>query len=140
MKRFLLVLFALTVLASQDSFATNYELDEAAYEQLFEDATELEIQDYSCIQGQEENALGYVSDIARGDDLHALAAIAGIGELVLGLWFLPIHRIILGTSTGTIVGYVLTCGGCGLITLVDVILLLVNNDGRYVEVPRFIMW
>ena len=77
----------------------------------------------------------------RQASLHVWAAIAGAAELLTGLVFLPIHRIILGTSPTTIVGYVLTCGGCGVITLIDTVLLIVySRDERYVGSSRFIMW
>ena len=42
------------------------------------------------------------------------------------------------------VGYILTCGGCGIVATVDWIVLLIgliNNDiSKYVNNPKFFMW
>jgi TM2 domain-containing membrane protein YozV len=57
---------------------------------------------------------------------------------------LGIHRWYLGTSTGTKIGYCLTLGGCGIVALVDWIVLLIgaiNDDiGKYEDNPSFFMW
>ena len=57
---------------------------------------------------------------------------------------LGIHRLYLGTETLTFIGYLLTCGGCGIVSFVDWIVLLiglVNDDiGKYVDNPKFFMW
>ncbi len=62
-------------------------------------------------------------------------------------WFLGplgIHRAYLGTSTGTIVAYIITLGGCGIVAFVDWVMLLiglVNDDiSKYVDNPSFFMW
>ncbi|MFP4287973.1 MAG: TM2 domain-containing protein [Bacteroidales bacterium] len=60
------------------------------------------------------------------------------------LGYLGIHRAYLGTSTGTIVGYILTLGGCGIIATIDWVMLLIgliNDDiSQYVDNPKFFMW
>jgi TM2 domain-containing membrane protein YozV len=57
---------------------------------------------------------------------------------------LGIHRFYMGTKTMTGIGYILTCGGLGIVSLVDWILLLVgviNDDiDKYVDNPKFFMW
>lgn len=62
-------------------------------------------------------------------------------------WFigpLGIHRAYLGTSTGTIIGYILTLGGCGIVAFVDWVVLLIgmiNDDiSKYIDNPKFFMW
>jgi TM2 domain-containing membrane protein YozV len=63
-------------------------------------------------------------------------------------WFLGplgIHRFYMGTATLTGVGYILTLGGCGIVALVDWVVLLialVQNDGisKYEDNPKFFMW
>ena len=59
------------------------------------------------------------------------------------LGYLGIHRLYLGTKTLTWVGYILTCGGIfGVVPLIDLIVLIVNNDdiSPYVNNPKFFMW
>ncbi len=57
---------------------------------------------------------------------------------------LGIHRFYLGTKTMTGVGYILTCGGLGIVTFVDWIVLLIgvieDDVKKYVDNPRFFMW
>lgn len=57
---------------------------------------------------------------------------------------LGIHRAYLGTSAGVIVGYILTCGGCGILQTVDFIVLLMGAiDGdvsKYENNKKFFMW
>ncbi|HEX5001121.1 MAG TPA: TM2 domain-containing protein [Bacteroidia bacterium] len=64
--------------------------------------------------------------------------------LAFFLGFLGIHRFYLGTKTMTGVGYILTCGGLGIVAFVDWILLLIgtiNDDiDKYVDNPKFFMW
>lgn len=63
-------------------------------------------------------------------------------------WFfgyLGIHRLYLGTSTGTFIGYILTCGGLGIVQFVDWIVLLIaliedSDISKYVDNPKFFMW
>ncbi len=55
------------------------------------------------------------------------------------------HRLYLGTKTVNFILYVVTAGGCGIITLVDWIqLLMVVIDDKpltpYINNPNFIMW
>ncbi len=50
----------------------------------------------------------------------------------------------MGTATLTGVGYILTLGGCGIVQLVDWVVLLIgaaNNDiGKYEDNTKFFMW
>ncbi|MBL6963598.1 MAG: TM2 domain-containing protein [Bacteroidetes bacterium] len=54
------------------------------------------------------------------------------------------HRIYLGSKTGTIILYVCTGGGCGIVTTVDAIVLLIgaiNEDiSKFIDNDKFIMW
>jgi TM2 domain-containing membrane protein YozV len=62
----------------------------------------------------------------------------------LGVGVLGIHRLYLGTETGTFLAYLFTLGGCGVISLVDFIVLVVGlieeDISQYVDNPKFIMW
>lgn len=57
---------------------------------------------------------------------------------------LGIHRFYLGTATLTGIGYILTCGGCGVVVTVDFFLLLIgaikNDIGKYEDNTKFFMW
>ena len=62
-------------------------------------------------------------------------------------WFLGplgIHRAYLGTTTGVIIGYILTLGGCGIVAFVDWIVLLIGlieeDISKYIDNPKFFMW
>jgi hypothetical protein len=54
------------------------------------------------------------------------------------------HRIYLGTKTGTWILYICTGGGCGIVTSVDAIVLLIgaiNEDiDKYIDNDKFLMW
>ena len=70
-----------------------------------------------------------------------LAAGMAFGEFLLAFWWAPIHRIYLGSSTGAYIGYFLTCGGCGVLPIVDGFLLLTSkNPERFINNPKLIMW
>lgn len=57
---------------------------------------------------------------------------------------LGIHRFYMGTAVLTGVGYILTLGGCGIVSLVDWVVLLIgaaNNDiSKYEDNTKFFMW
>jgi TM2 domain-containing membrane protein YozV len=55
---------------------------------------------------------------------------------------LGIHRIYLGTATMTWVGYILTCGGCGILPTIDfwVMVFNYNNIDKFVDNDKFFMW
>ncbi|OWY19836.1 TM2 domain-containing protein [Sphingobacteriales bacterium UPWRP_1] len=62
-------------------------------------------------------------------------------------WFLGslgIHRFYLGTKTLTGIGYILTCGGFGIVALVDWVMLLIglidDDISKYIDNPKFFMW
>jgi TM2 domain-containing membrane protein YozV len=65
--------------------------------------------------------------------------------LAFFLGSLGIHRFYMGTATLTGVGYILTLGGCGIVSLVDwVVLLIAAIDNKsisdYIDNPKFFMW
>ncbi|MFN4083031.1 MAG: TM2 domain-containing protein [Bacteroidia bacterium] len=75
-----------------------------------------------------------------------LAAAVYIIPRIINLPFIVagMHRIYLGTKTWTWVGYILTCGGCGIVQLVDTVLLLIGaikgDVSKYEDNPKFFMW
>lgn len=131
-------IFALAGLFLSQASANSYQLDDAAVDQMFAQA---EVVDFFAVETMAPLAeSGYSSNaqfVAEKDPLVAFL-------LSWFLGYLGIHRAYLGTSTGTIVGYILTLGGCGIVATIDWIMLLiglVNNDiSQYIDNPKFFMW
>jgi len=54
---------------------------------------------------------------------------------------LGVHRFYLGTSVPTMVAYVITLGGFGIVTVIDVIQLIIAKDiSPFIDNPDFFMW
>ncbi len=57
---------------------------------------------------------------------------------------LGVHRFYMGTAVLTGVGYILTFGGCGIVVLIDWIVLLIgaasNDISKYEDNTKFFMW
>ena len=55
-----------------------------------------------------------------------------------------VHRFYMGTAVLTGVGYILTGGGCGVVVLIDWIVLLIGAAGgdisKYEDNTKFFMW
>ena len=143
MKRVFLTVF-LGLLLSLPSFADGgspYELNEAEVEGFFANAEEVSIQELLTMkeQGVSGNNLTFVKQ--SSEKSQKMAGVMAGTQLLALLWFLPIHRAYLGTSGYTIAGYVLTFGGCGVITLIDAIVLLSEPDeGQFVNNRQYFMW
>ncbi len=136
--------FAL-LLCGTSSFAetSEYFVNDAAIEQALEGG----IQIMSDITNEKlADAMAAAQGIQGQAKISAdkSEAVAFILSWVVGV--LGIHRIYMGTSTGVVVGYILTCGGLGIVALVDWIVLLialVDDDktiDKYVGSKRFFMW
>ncbi len=127
---FLLSLFLLPLGAKAES----YRIDQNKIDASFAAASEMSILsvfDMSGLQGP--------TQILDDKD----PAMAFILATVLG--YLGIHRLYLGTEPVVIILYIITAGGCGIITLVDWIMLLMvllddKDLGPYIDNPSFIMW
>ncbi len=127
------VLGVFTVQASSNA----YYLDDASVDAMFAKA---ELVDFNAVSTMAPLAeTGYANQmfVQEKDPLVAFL-------LSWFLGYLGIHRAYLGTSTGTIVGYILTLGGCGIVATIDWIMLLIgvmNNDiSQYIDNPKFFMW
>lgn len=117
--------------------ANSYHLDNAAVDQMFANA---EVVEFNAVESFAPLATaGYEGQafLQEKDPVVAFLLSWFVG-------YLGIHRAYLGTSTGTIVGYILTLGGCGIVVTIDWIMLLVgliNDDiSKYVDNPKFFMW
>jgi len=137
-KLFTLVLLVLFAATSVFAGAAQYRLDHSAVDDMFARA---EVVDFLA-----PNAMAPFTDMSG--TTHAFISqdksptIAFVLAWALG--YLGIHRAYLGTSTGTIIAYILTLGGCGIVALVDWVVLLIgliNDDiSQYVDNPKFFMW
>ena len=132
--------------ASTDKYRVNDEQIEALINSSSEfDKSALGFEDASCVQKDASFMAGDNQYIAGGIALAQVFLAWGIGIATLGIGILfcavPIHRIYLGTNAGVVIGYVLTCGGCGWITLIDgIVLMASSNPGKYGGSHKWFMW
>lgn len=128
----------LMVIASTSSVkAENYVINDAAVEAAFTSAT-AEPMSVDFINTAITNIPTEQAKVTGGSNAWVAFALCwAIGSL-------GIHRFYLGTATLTGVGYILTCGGCGVVVTVDWVLLLIgaikNDIGKYEDNTKFFMW
>ncbi len=137
-KFFALVAFAMFFVFSANAAENQYKLDNASIDALFASAQQVSLDEVS--------SLSPLADFASSSNTQISDEKEPVIAFILA-WFLGplgIHRAYLGTSTGTIIAYILTLGGCGIVVFVDWVVLLIgmiNNDiSRYVDNPKFFMW
>jgi TM2 domain-containing membrane protein YozV len=130
-----LTVFALGSVNLQAMETDNFFIDDSSVELLFEQAKE-EVtikQDFFSVYDFTKQ-----EKISGGDN----PIIAFVLAWFIG--FLGIHRAYMGTNAAVVIGYILTIGGCGIVVLVDWIVLLIgviNNDiSKYVDNTKFFMW
>lgn len=140
MKKFFIFLaLSVFVFSAVQVQATNYRIDVAEVDAMFNEATEYEMK--SIMQMDLVSIAGATSSAE-----HQLSAKKPMTAFLLCtfLGYLGIHRYYLGTKPLVIVGYILTAGGCGIIVTVDWVVLLmgvINDDIRkYVNNDKFFMW
>ncbi len=126
----MLCLFLIPVGANAES----YRIDQSKIDASFAAATEMSILSVFDMSGMQ-------SPNQVLDDKDPVMAF--ILASVLG--YLGIHRLYLGTEPIVIILYIVTAGGCGIIALVDWIMLLMvlldeKDMGPYIDNPKFIMW
>lgn len=130
MKKFFAVIVALFAVVAVAN-AANYSVDEAAIDGLFTEAV------------MEAPAAPAAALPAIGGDPQITNIIALVVDMV-GLGFIGIHRLILGTQPINCLWYFLTFGGIfGIIPLIDWIMILIdliNGSASYLDNPAFIMW
>ncbi len=132
MKKVFVITLLMVCVASVSSFASTseYRIDDAAVEAVFE--TSINILSADAM-------LDLNSTNATLEEKNVWIAV--LLDFFLG--GLAIHRVYLGGSAVLIVGYLLTCGGIfGLIPLIDLIVLVINNNdiSKYVDNDAFFMW
>lgn len=131
--------FAVAPNTAKASTVSAYAVNDEAIETLFQSGVQV-------LSLADESAT--MLDIAGISNTETVQA-SGKNPLVAFLlsWFLGylgIHRAYLGTATGVIVGYILTCGGLGIVATIDWIVLLIgvidNDISRYENNKKFFMW
>lgn len=144
MKKLFAFVFCFAVLLVSKSHATTaeYFVDAQAIEETLNSGEQLDITN-------PEQATSALENLMAGNDATKIMAgdkkpvVAFILAWVVG--FLGIHRAYLGTAGGVIVGYILTCGGLGIVALIDWIVLLLEvieekNFDKYVDNKKFFMF
>lgn len=133
-----IVFLGLFGVAAANAESAAYHLDHAAVDQMFEQAEQA---DYLAMNtlAPFAGASTATQSFYQSDKNPAVAFV-----LAWFVGYLGIHRAYLGTSTGTIVAYILTLGGCGIVAFVDWVVLLIgllNDDiNQYIDNPKFFMW
>ncbi|CCH57261.1 TM2 domain containing protein [Fibrisoma limi BUZ 3] len=117
-----------------------YTIDDQQVEQLMAQSTDVSYTVVETTLAQSQQMAAKMTGTAR-----VQADKEFVPALLLNLFLggLGIHRLYLGTETLTWVGYILTCGGIfGIVPLVDLIVLIINNDNisKFVDNPKFFMW
>jgi TM2 domain-containing membrane protein YozV len=144
MKKLFALVFCFAVLLVSKSHATTaeYFVDAQAIEQTLNAGDQLDVANVEQAATALESLMGDSNStkIMAGDKKPVVAFI-----LAWVVGFLGIHRAYLGTSGGVIVGYILTCGGLGIVALIDWIVLLLEvieekNFDKYVNSKKFFMF
>ena len=143
---YLLSIVAFFIIKSNTANATTYKLNDTKIDQLFSSSTEL------ILNESNETNIGDSFGFLLGENLkpaednkQKVAGAIAIASVVLAVGFIfPIHRFVIGTggeSFKIFALYCITFGGCGVITLVDGIILVLDETGtKYLNNNKFIMW
>lgn len=139
---FFLIACVFTTTAINASIA-QFKVNDAQIDQIFDNSQELNSTaaaqfDFNPASSNELGASSNMTKVA-GDKNPVVAFILA--------WFLGtlgVHRFYLGTKALTGVGYILTCGGFGIVAFVDWVMLLIglidDDISKYVDNPKFFMW
>jgi TM2 domain-containing membrane protein YozV len=120
---------------------SEYVLNEATVEQLFDASEDVTFQ----ISGGLTADYFKPEQVSGDDNKQLIAGIVALASWITGIGaIIPIHRFILGTDGKgfkIFCMYFCTLSGCGFILLVDGILLVMNGEGdKYINNSKFIMW
>lgn len=123
---------------------SNYHLNEELIETAFTQSEDITMA-VSIFTNSNNHLTNFSIPQPADDNTQIYAAIAGAFGLLLGIGVLiPVHRLILGTNGhfGKVCAlYCITLSGCGIITLIDIFMMLVDDTkSKYINNPKFIMW
>ena len=138
MKKFLIAFaFLVGTAATTMANTSNYYADNAAVDQVFQNASEVSLSAYDFnAMNTESSATATVSEKNAVVAWAICWVVGGFG----------IHRHYLGTSSNMWALYFFTCGGIfGIVTTVDWFVLLIDgvvnkNIDKYVDNEKFFMW
>lgn len=138
MRKTLTLVGVLLISFSLNSFAGNYKLDQSKINAMMSDAQEVVA--FSTFNLSSFNSIPGNDAVLTEKD----PTVAFVLSLVVG--YLGVHRLYLGTEPVTLIVYLITGGGCGIITLIDTIMLLMVliDDEKvltpYIDNPEILMW
>ena len=140
MKKIILFFALICLLVVNSISASNYKLNDNEIDAMFDEATELQISDFSLNNIREINSGDIISISDEKEPL-----IAWLCTYTAAFGICGIHRLYLGTEAITFVAYLITGGGCGIVQFVDWIVLLIeviepDKFDKYVDNPKFFMW
>lgn len=140
---FLLTLLSISIVSV--SFAGNYRLNDSKIEAAFEHSIDISNDQTVASFFNSSASEASVMMSEGGMDKQTLAAIVAFAEWFLGVGILiPIHRLVLGcggSEIKVVALYCITLGGCGLLPLIDGIMLIIDAGGtRYIDNPKYLMW
>lgn len=145
MKELFALVFCFAVLLVTKSHATTaeYFIDAVSVEQTLNSGDQLDVANVEQAATALESLMGQGNEMTKVMAGDKKPVVAFILAWVVG--FLGIHRAYLGTAGGVIVGYILTCGGLGIVALIDWIVLLLEvieekNFDKYVNNKKFFMF
>lgn len=131
----LLFVLVAALMVGQQAKASNYHVNETAVDQLFENAVETSMFEFNAVAMNSAVSADERNKVDGKDPIIALAL-----DFFFG--YLGAHRFYLGTEVLTGIGYIVTCGGFGILTLIDFIMLIIHYDDitPFVNNPAFFMW
>ena len=145
MKKLFALVFCFAVLLVTKSHAptAEYYVDAVSVEQSLNSGAQLDVANVEQAATALESLMGQGNEMTKVMAGDKKPVVAFILAWVVG--FLGIHRAYLGTAGGVIVGYILTCGGLGIVALIDWIVLLLEvieekNFDKYVNNKKFFMF
>ena len=124
------------------SFASDaYELNEQHIDDLF--AASVQIAPQQALEDLQFNVLnGLDQQFSTEGVAEASANDNQVIAILLCFFFgeIGVHRVYMGGRGILILYYLCTAGGCGIITLGDFIILIIDGVDRFMNNDRFIAW
>lgn len=143
MKTMLSLLISITFFVNVNASNNKYHLNEEQIETAFAQSEDISMA--VSLFSSSSSITNTSIPLPAEDNTQLIAGIIALAQFFLAIgWLVPVHRFILGTN-GQLVKiwglYCITISGCGVLLLVDGILLLLDESkSKYLNNPKFIMW